>query len=174
MNTVTATANANDNDRSGGISYGAKYDRDLSTTQIAARYRADIKAAIKTGALPKGLKLSVRSEYFAGGSAIRASVTACPAFRVMNPERVIADIEQPHVYKDRQHLIHTTEAIALLKTLESMLNAYNFDGSDSSVDYFHVNFYGHPNFAGKLESAEREEIREEYEANKGWTLPEVA
>src|SRR5687767_7020547 len=115
----TAAASANDNTRS-SIFYGAKYDRDLSTTQIAAKYRQDIKAAIKSGEIPAGLKVSVRTEYFAGGSAIRASITACPAFRVVNPERVIADIEQPHVYKDRICPLRTTEAESLLKRLESM------------------------------------------------------
>lgn len=156
------------------IWYGAKYDKNLSTKDIAARYRQDIKAAIKAGELPQGLKVSVRYESFAGGSAIRVHVTACP-FRVMNPERVIADIENPHEFKPEHQLpVHTPEAKALEKKLDAMLQAYNFDGSDIMTDYFHVKFYGNAGWDWQLESAERKEITEEYEANKGWTLPEVA
>lgn len=50
---------------------GSKYDKTRTTTQEAACFRADVKQAIKEGVLPKGLKLSVKTDYFSGGSAIR-------------------------------------------------------------------------------------------------------
>lgn len=39
---------------------GAKYNRNLSTTEIAKLIRADIMTAIKAGQLPKGIKVGVR------------------------------------------------------------------------------------------------------------------
>jgi hypothetical protein len=32
---------------------------------------------------------------------------------------------------------------AILTALEEIHAAYNFNGSDAMVDYFHVNYYGH-------------------------------
>jgi len=149
-------------------SYGEKYDANLSTTDIAKRFRADVKDAIKAGKLPKGLKLSVRTSYYAGGSSIRVYVQAAP-FRVMNPEAVIASIERPMAYERASR--HTAEAMALTSQLEKMLAAYNHDGSEAQVDYFDVNFYGFVDIDHDLEHAEREEIRAEHEANRDWTPP---
>ncbi len=51
---------------------------------------------------------------------------------------------------------HTPEAKEVFKQLEAMLGAYNFDGSETQVDYFHVNFYGHVRVCWKLEREEKE------------------
>lgn len=54
MNTTNTAANTNSaRDRR---TYGAKYDRGLSTAEIAKRVREDIKAGIEAGTLPRGLK----------------------------------------------------------------------------------------------------------------------
>jgi len=152
------------------ISYGPKYDKNLSTKQIAAKFRLDVKAGIEAGELPKGLKLSVRYESFSGGSAIRVKIKEVP-FRVRNPERVIHDIGNPHEFVPEFHLPSwTPEAKALKDQLEAMLAAYNYDGSEIQVDYFNVKFYGGVDWAWELESGERKEIEAEY-AERGPAPP---
>ena len=48
----------------------------------------------------------------------------------------------------------------VLKTLEHMLNAYNYDGSDPQTDYFNVNFWGHAEYSYTILQAEREEYKQ--------------
>lgn len=65
-------------------SYGAKYDKNLSTTQIAALVREEIKAAVKAGTLPAG-KYSVRSQSYSGGSSIDVRISGLTG-QVFEPE----------------------------------------------------------------------------------------
>jgi hypothetical protein len=132
--------------------YGKKYNRDLSTPQIAAAFRVDVKDAIKAGVLPAGLKLSVKSSRFAGGSSIRVTIKACPSVTILNVENVNADRADGGTYPSRPR--YTAEAIALRDALDGMLKAYNYDGSDTMTDYFHVNFYDNVDFCGELEAAD--------------------
>ncbi len=129
------------------IWYGPKYDRKLTATEIAAMIRQDIKLARKLaakagpddgeGALkvpspigdaPAEIKFSVRSRH---GSAI--TITA----QNVSPE---------WAWTTRDHNGHpmrvkTEAAAALAVELRAVGNAYNFDGSDVSADYFHKNYY---------------------------------
>ncbi len=132
---------------------GPKYDKTLSSTEIAVRVRGDIKAAIIAGNLPRGLKVSVRTKYFAGGSSITCEVTAVPVgMRALSVEFLRDEIRSSPWAR------YTHEAKDVLDKIEALLNAYNFDGSDSQSDYFHVNFYTHVKFAFDLEQAERRAI----------------
>ena len=137
--------------------YGPKYDGSLSTPAIAKLVRTEIAAAIKSGDLPK-IKTSVRSESFAGGSAIRIAVKEVPAGFVMyNPEWLAREIANPHglntpAYGESKY---SPAYDKMMATLKSMLDAYNFDGSDTQTDYFHVNFYGSVDFDWKLGNALR-------------------
>jgi hypothetical protein len=124
------------------IVYGSKYamaDK-LSAAEIAKLVRADIKAAVKSGELPKA-KYSVRKESYAGGRSINVSISCIekPGFRYYNPERLRADVERPHEHCGIPY--RSEEAQALIDQVEKLVNAYNFDGSDIMTDYFHVNFY---------------------------------
>lgn len=132
---------------------GTKLDERLSTTDIAAAFRVDVKHAQKQGTLPKGLKLSVKSKYYSGGSSINVAIKAAPGLVLLNPEWIRNQIEDPHTYHPNVSR-YTPEAFALRESLTKMLNAYNFDNSDSQSDYFHVKFYEHIDFAGELEKAE--------------------
>lgn len=136
--------------------YGGKYDGKASTTEIAQRFRADVKAAQAAGDLPVGLKLSVRTHLYSMGSSINVKVVAVPAgFRILNPDRLAADRAAPHAPPG--HLpIFTPLATGLITILERMLNAYNHDGSDTRTDYFDVKFHSHVLFASELENAERD------------------
>lgn len=112
------------------ITYGNRYDGTLTTTQVAAKVRADVKAAVKAGDLPDTWKFHVRSSYFANGSSIDvAALSPNPVwtkdYDVLDP---YADIVDP-VAKD------------VKARLEAIVRSYNFDGSDTQTDYWHVAFY---------------------------------
>lgn len=139
------------------VRYGARYEevKNLSTTEIAKRIRADIKLARKieaklgtaTGSevalvdslaalatMPKQIKVSVRSEYFSGGSAIRVKVYNLP-------EKGWGHVRETDMW-GQPRWVPGPELRAILTALEEIHGAYNFDGSDAMVDYFHVNYYG--------------------------------
>lgn len=139
-------------------SKGSKFDSSLSLAQIAANVRAAVKAAIKGGAIPKGTKVSVRSETYSGGGAIRISITAVPdGFAILNAERVAHDLANPCACLPEYMMArYTPEASALLSTISAFASDYNYDRSDIQRDYFCVNFYdGRAKFSHELESAER-------------------
>lgn len=142
------------------ISYGSKYVKGLSTKAIAALVRADIKAALKTGGLPRG-KYSVRTSYGTTTSSISVSISEVmftdgeteETLDVFNPERLRADRDQPHVFCPTPWM--SDAARDLTTTIERMVEAYNFDGSDSQSDCFHVNFYAHVDFDHDWQRARR-------------------
>lgn len=114
---------------------GTKYNPDLNRVAIAKLARADIKAAIKAGELPAGIKVSVTCP--AGGS-ISASIVSFPG-PVLNRARVYGDAL--NFWEQRTRLLYTAPVRAALSTLDAILCAYLRDSSDSSTDYFNCNFY---------------------------------
>ena len=146
-----------------GYAVGSKYDRSLSTKEIAAKLRAEVKAAIKAGTLPAGTKISVRYRSYSGGSSIDVSVTALPdGFALHNPERIQFEIEHPNEYVvDHHYPTYTPEAKALLATLKAMMDAYNYDRSDIQTDYFDVAFYGHAQYDSDLTRGDYNRIKSE-------------
>jgi hypothetical protein len=147
------------------ISYGTKYEatKDLNRTAIAKLVREDIKAAVKAGTLPRA-KYSVRKRDYAGGGSIDISFSHVEGdFVLFNEERVRFDIAT----KDREFTympIYSEQAKALTDALDAILNAYNFDGSESQVDYFHVRFYGHAKVEWQWEAEVRKATRARIEA----------
>lgn len=104
---------------------------------IAADIRADVKAAKQAGDLPKELKVSVRTDLFAGGGAIRVVLSGWNAGQVYqkNP---------------KGHLDMTHEATRIRDRIESFRGAYNRDACDPMVDYFDVTYYGDTEWDYKL------------------------
>lgn len=108
--------------------YGDKYEAGLSVVGIAKRYRSDLKAAIKAGTLPAGIKCSVVTR---NHRSINVEVLELPTwFRLTSGEWG----RDGYAQKSR-------ESIELVQLLRTMLDAYNYDGSDIMRDYFDVNFY---------------------------------
>lgn len=139
---------------------GSKYaaTKHLSTGEIPALMRQDIKDAIKRGQLPKGIKVSVRKERCTYSWSIRITVTALPeGFKVYNREylRFTDNLKHPPVYPEDwdccgqqaplHHIeggVYSKEMQAIQDVLEAIHNAYQMDNSDSMSDYFHVRYYG--------------------------------
>ncbi len=72
--------------------------------------------------LPPDLKTGVRVSKYSGGQSL--------------------DIVVKSPYFERG----TAEYRFVESELDNIMNAYNYDNSDSMVDYFDVNFYGHVRF----------------------------
>lgn len=126
--------------------YGAKYDDKLSTKDIAARVRAEIRAAVKAGTLPAGT-YSVRKDHYRsivvnisdlGADVFDPEYLAGGSDYLMGPSRIEGGkLVRPSRYTPRIN--------AAVEAVEGMLAAYNHDGSDIQTDYFDVNFYSHVN-----------------------------
>lgn len=137
---------------------GSRYDKNLSTKEIAALVRQEIKQEVKAGTLPKA-KYSVRMDYFSGGSSIDVVIRELP-FPILNEKRIEREARDPNhrfqAYGSEPY--YTEQAAALLEKIKVMLSAYNFDDSDSQTDYFHVKFYGDVKFDWQEERVERERV----------------
>lgn len=141
--------------------YGKRYDSKLSSKEIAARIRQDIKNAIAIGKLPRGLKVSVRYDHFSGGTSIDVRITAWPeGFMWLNPEWVSLHKKEPNRYHDNIPRL-TEKAQEIVKHLEEIHGAYNHDGSDSMVDHFDVKYYGSVSVEWSLEQPEIERVYEQ-------------
>jgi hypothetical protein len=136
---------------------GAKYNTDLDIKEIAKLVRKDIKAAVKAGSLPKEMKVSVRVKRYSGGQSLNLNVKSFPG-GFLNPAYVKAVKVNPHLcyteYPPRYYL-HVSRA---LTTLDNLANAYNYNNSDTMVDYFDVNYYVSVNVDVFVECKEREKI----------------
>ena len=156
------------------IGYGSKYSETakLSVVEVAALVRKEIKAAVKSGKLPAA-KYSVRSDH--NSMRIEASGFAFPVLDASSYElrgSYVDVIRGMRIGPDGQLVESrrtTAEAHRVHTVLNAIASAYNFDGSDSMTDYFHVRFY----LSVSVESAEGE--YEAIEANlRAATAPSVA
>lgn len=138
--------------------YGYRYAEtaDADVTVIAAAIRRDIKTAVADGLLPAG-KYAVRTHRYAGGQSINVTADIPGAWVVCTGERFYNYDDGPVLerctfcddFPGRAHENLTEDAAVAKMTLERIHGAYNHDGSDSSVDYFDVRYYGSVMFAGR-------------------------
>lgn len=141
--------------------YGIKYNSKLSTKDIASIIRQEIKEEIKQGNLPKA-KYSVRKDSY---NAIRVYISNVQSPKLMfNPHHILFQKENPSFYTGNLPIFHeareryTPEGKRVLAKLETMLQAYNYDGSDSQSDYFNVNFYATVQFDWEWRDSQNEMI----------------
>ena len=135
--------------------YGAKYDQNLTTSDIAKRIRQDVKNAVADGSLPRDADISVTSETFSGGGAIEIRLSNWPGATVpQDDSKCTGTFEQggvtyPSRCENGRHdwrcaaAAHPSEeAIRVQAVLQSFHDSYNFDASEMMTDYFSVNYYG--------------------------------
>jgi len=124
-------------------SYGGKYDADLDIVEIAKRVKSEIREASKNGDLPE-MKVSVTTDRYSGGQSLSVRIKTLPeGFEVCNPEYVEKMVENPHGYDPVPR--YSEKMRDVISKVEGIVGAYNYDGSDSMIDYFDVNFYTHVN-----------------------------
>jgi hypothetical protein len=112
----------------------------LDTTKIAARIRDEIKEAVKAGTLPKA-KYSVRTDKYSMGSSISVEASALP-FPVLNPDAFYVRPGETFLSYDSEHFRSrlTPDAQRVERVLNEIVNAYHWDKSDSSTDYYNERF----------------------------------
>ncbi|TET51335.1 MAG: hypothetical protein E3J64_07045 [Anaerolineales bacterium] len=142
---------------------GSKYaeTKDLDLAEIAKLVRADIKAAVKAGDLPKGTKTSVRISRYSMGQSLTATITECPGLIVANPDRVRFDLDDPHGHTTLPLL--SPDATRVVGVVQDITDSYNYDSSDPASDYYNVRFYGGAGFCSEFEERSRDEIRSRFE-----------
>ncbi len=121
---------------------GTKYDSKLSIVEIAKLVRADIKAQLP------GFKVSVKSRGYSGGRSLDVYITGVPTGTVLtNPKHEAWAAAYPHdssfSYPEEARSRYSVEITTALATLNTIVDAYNYDRCDTMVDYFDVNFYTH-------------------------------
>src|SRR5699024_10222168 len=126
-----------------------------SNKVIVKEMREDIKKAIKSGYLPArmedGTKVSYSIRGSSNGNAI--NITAKVDESPLDFEPVIKDGYLPH----RQVSLaskHEKSLDEIKEKLEDLHTSYNYNRSNSMVDYFDTNFYG----GAKVESEEGFEL----------------
>ena len=118
----------------GSTWYGGRYDSNLSTTDICKKVRQHLKDEATYNPLFVGSKFSVRKDHH---KSIYIRVMEMN-FNPKNPEHIQETMNG--AYRSSSPWL-TPDGQAFIGRIESLLNSYNFDGSDTQTDYFHVNFY---------------------------------
>lgn len=121
------------------ITQGSKYQatRDLDIAEIAKLVRKDLKAAQAAGELPADAALSVTIDRYSGGQSLGVVVSGMPDTWTYNQP----GLEPDYAEYVPAHGGMTDEATAVLRKIEGLVFAYNYDGSDIQSDYFNVRFY---------------------------------
>lgn len=130
---------------------GYLYDTERTVKDDAANIRRHIKTMTKAGLLPADWRYSVRYHTASMCQAIEITATA---------PRPIYGVDRNDVYDYSTRGIDppthaetgkpitsirdawTSEARAVLDTLEELHSAHNYNNSDSMTDYYDVKFYG--------------------------------
>lgn len=135
--------------------YGAKYDSNLSVSDISKKIRYEVKDAVANGTLPVDADISVTSERFAGGGSVNIRVSNWPGATVpQDDSKCTGTFEQNgvtypaqcengnHDWRCKASAHPSEEAIRVQSVLQSFHDSYNFDASEMMTDYFSVNYYG--------------------------------
>lgn len=127
--------------------------KNLSVVEIAKLIRAELKYKFPQ------YKFSVSSELFAGGCAINAYIKGGLDSSIFTPEFKDWLKNDGHNPLPRGHHEYNEKTLALIKTIEAIVNKYNYDDSDSQIDYFSTNFYSHVGIHWEYNSELREELK---------------
>lgn len=139
--------------------YGSKYaeTKDLDIIEVAKLIKKELRSEMSE------VKWSVRTSRYSGGQSINVKIKDCPAdFKIYNPEwlREVNETGRSPYRVEK----YTKAAQELLKVTERIVEAYNFDGSETMVDYFDVRFYKHIDFDRKFEKQRQEKELEDLES----------
>jgi hypothetical protein len=119
---------------SGNGYQGSNYSHSLSTKEIAKIIRENLK---KTNC-----KFSVTFESFAGGSSINVALMEAP-FEAFVKDVETKGYEQLNQYYLEKEKKLTPEAKEVMLKAYNISKSFNYDDSDSMIDYFDTNFYLH-------------------------------
>ena len=113
---------------------GSRYDSSLRTADISARIKVYTKERYPD------YKFSVRTELFSMGAAIHVRLVSGPV------PALAPDCERSYIStmsEIRNYPGITDEVRAVMSDVIDYANSYNYDDSDSMIDYFDTRFYLH-------------------------------
>lgn len=145
---------------------GSKFIKGRDTADIAKAIRADIAKAIKTGALPAAIKVSVKTDRFSMGTSIDVRVREIPAgWLVYNPDYVRALVRFEATPEGGAK---SRDVQSLLAALESIAREYQRDNSSSQDDYTDVNFHLSVELDPSVGSEEYKALEKKFRAERGY------
>lgn len=119
--------------------------KDLNLKEIAKLIRIDLnKYSLKCKKLGFNIKLSVKTEYYSMGQSLHITLQEAN-FKLKNKD-FNGDLNISEA-----NPIHTKKYSKLRDVIDKIIDSYNYDGSDSQIDYFDVRFYHHVGISEKLE-----------------------
>lgn len=130
--------------------YGPKYVKGRPVKDIAKLVRQELKEASKGSGPLRGAAFSVRSDH----NSIKIEINNVTDV-IVNTKRVRRDIRHEH----SEEPFYNARGRAIVKAVEDIANAYNYDRSDTMTDYFNVGFYLTVGF-GSFATTQREQARE--------------
>jgi hypothetical protein len=130
---------------------GEHADSSLTSAQIAAFLRADIKAAMKAGGLPT-MKVSVTAKSYSMGQSVTVRIVSAP-FAVMSPAWVFEVEKSTYGQSDLPR--HTPRAMQVRDRIEAMAAEYVRSDFHGPSDLHNCNCYMHVNYDHDLETSER-------------------
>lgn len=146
---------------------GTKAEIDSGTKNIRTLMRGDLKQALAAGRLPQGIKVSITGDH----NSINLRLTDVPAgMPVLNPDWIIAQVNDPHAYPDNRMPRFAPATQQVLDDLKAIHNKYNWDKSDVMSDYFHVNYYGGESVDYTLTSDRERQVPKPGTATLGATI----
>lgn len=144
---------------------GSKFIKGRDTADIAKAVRADIAAAIKSGALP-AIKVSVKTDRFSMGTSIDVRVREIPAgWLVYNPDYVRALVRFEATPEGGAK---SRDVQNLLAALESIAREYQRDNSSSQDDHTDVNFHLSVELDPSVGSEEYKALEKKFRAERGY------
>ena len=114
-------------------------NHDSSLKDIAKAVRQAIAAEKKAGRLSSGLRVSVRCDFFAGGQALRAEITAAD-FQVFTSEFSAWKADQDRDW-DNIPQKFTAQALDAIQAIDNIVNPFHRQETDWQADYCWNNFF---------------------------------
>lgn len=141
---------------------GTKYEqtKQLDIAEVAKLVRADLKEAADK--FPENTKFSVTISRYSMGQSLDVRIQLPAGTSVLDRERCFRDFANLPV---DGHIWMSDSVDAWVKAVEEIVNAYNYDDSDSQSDSFHYRFAEHVTVANPTD-VERVALRGEWDESR--------
>lgn len=133
---------------------GEHANSSLTSAQIAAFIRSDLKDAMKAGGLPT-MKVSVTARSYSMGQSVTVRIVTVP-FAILNPDRVREVAADRFGDSDLPRL--TPRASQILARIEAIMAEYTRSDTDSHSDLYNTNCHMDVKFDHDTMESERTAI----------------
>ena len=126
---------------------GLKYEqvKNLDIKEIAKLIRKDLSDK------HPNFKFSVTISRFSMGRSIDIEIKEIN-FCFLNPKKDYKNRDDEPIYSEK--------GLELLESVQNIVKQYNYDNSNSMIDYYDVNFYSNVRYSYELREKNEKEIKE--------------